>query len=110
MAFCTSRTGEVVALALADGQERWRARINGKSPVLAGCAYTGRRLYTVSSDGYLAVLDPSDGKLLEKLGVNDPAKPGAGLTASTPQVASGRVVVGTETGGLRCLVGSEVAP
>jgi outer membrane protein assembly factor BamB len=106
-AFCTSRTGEVVALRLDDGRVRWRARVNGKTPVLAGCAYTGCRLYALSSDGYLAVLDPKDGRVLEKSYLNDPAKPGAGLSVSTPQIAAGRLVVGSETGGLQCLIGTE---
>ncbi len=103
---CPSRTGEVTALALEDGQVRWRTSVSGKSPVLAGCAFTGQRIYAVSSDGYLAVLDPKDGKVLEKTYLNDQAKPGSGLTLAAPQIAGGRVVVGSETGGLHCLVGS----
>ncbi|MHB1035419.1 MAG: outer membrane protein assembly factor BamB family protein [Pirellulales bacterium] len=104
---CPSRTGEVTALSLADGEVRWRARVSGTAPVLAGCALAGRRVYAVSNDGYLAVLDAADGKVLEKTHLNDPAKPGMGLGLSSPRIAGGRVVVGSETGGLRCLVGSE---
>ena len=103
---CPVRTGEVAALTLKDGAVLWRTRISGNSPVLAGCAFTGRRVYAVSNDGYLAVLDPKDGKVLEKTSLNDQAKPGTGLTLSTPQIVAGRVLVGSETGGLRCLLGS----
>jgi outer membrane protein assembly factor BamB len=103
---CPVRTGEVVALALKDGQALWRTRISGNAPVLGGCALAGRRLYAVSSDGYLAVLDSQDGHVLEKTCLNDQAKPGTGLTLSTPRIAGGRVIVGSETGGLRCLSGA----
>jgi outer membrane protein assembly factor BamB len=103
---CPVRTGEVVALALEDGHERWRTRINGETPVLAGCAFTGTHVYAASSDGVLAVLDAQDGKLLEKVYLNDQARPGSGLSLSAPQINAGRVLVGSETGGLRCLVGA----
>ncbi len=105
--FCPSRSGEITALAASDGRVLWRVRISGKAPVLAGCAFTGRWVYAVSSDGYLAVIDFKDGKVLEKTYHNDQAKPGSGLTLSLPQVVGGRVVVGSETGGLHCLLGSE---
>jgi len=106
---CPSRTGEVTALAAGDGRVLWHTRISGKAPVLAGCAFTGRRVYAVSSDGYLAVIDFKAGKVLEKAYLNDQAKPGTGLTLSPPQVIGGRVIVGSETGGLQCLLGSEGA-
>ena len=106
---CPSRTGEVTALAVSDGRVLWRTRISGNAPVLAGCAFTGRRVYAVSSDGYLAVIDFKEGKVLEKTYLNDQAKPGSGLTLSLPQVFGGRVIVGSETGGLHCLMGSESA-
>ena len=44
--------------------------------MLAGCAFTGRHVYAVSSDGYLAVVDFKEGKVLEKTYLNDQAKPG----------------------------------
>jgi outer membrane protein assembly factor BamB len=106
MLICPVRSGEVAALSRDDGKILWRARISGSAAVLASCAFTGQRVYAVSSDGYLAVIDPKDGKVLEKLYLNDQGKPGTGLTISAPQVAGGRVIVGSETGGLRCLVGS----
>jgi outer membrane protein assembly factor BamB len=107
---CPSRTGEVTALSLKDGRVLWRSRISGKAPVLAGCACTGQRIYAVSSDGYLAVLAPQDGKVLGKTYLNDHAKPGSGLSLSSPTVMGGRVIVGSETGGLRCFEGSDGAP
>jgi hypothetical protein len=44
--------------------------------------------------------------MLKKTSLNDQSKPGTGLTLSTPRVTGGRVMVGSETGGLRCLVGA----
>ncbi len=96
----------MVALALKDGRLLWRTRISGNAPVLGGCVLIGPRVYAVSSDGYLAVLDAQDGRILEKSYLNDQARPGTGLTLSTPRVAGRRVVVGSETGGLRCLLES----
>jgi outer membrane protein assembly factor BamB len=64
----------------------------------------------VSSDGYLAVLDPRDGKVLSKTYLNDQAKPGSGLSLSSPTVADGCIIVGSETGGLHCFAGSESPP
>lgn len=103
---CPIRTGEVAALSLKDGGVLWRTKISGSAPVIAGCAFTGQRVYAVSSDGYLAVLDAKDGKVLEKVYLNDQAKPGTGLAMCSPQVSGGRVVAGSETGGLHCLAGS----
>jgi outer membrane protein assembly factor BamB len=104
--FCPVRTGEVVALALKDGRTLWRTRISGASPVLGGCTLAAGRIHAASSDGYLAVLNAEDGRVLEKAYLNDQAKPGTGLTLSTPRIAGRRVVVGSETGGLCCLLES----
>jgi outer membrane protein assembly factor BamB len=106
MLFCPVRTGEVVALAMKDGRILWRTRVSGNAPVLGGCVLAGPRVYAVSSDGYLAVLDVKEGRVLDKTYLNDQAKPGAGLTLSTPRVTGRRVAVGSETGGLRCLLES----
>jgi len=106
MLFCPVRTGDVAALALKDGRVLWRTRISGNAPVLGGCVRAGSRVYAVSNDGYLAVLDSRNGHMLEKTYLNDQAKPGTGLTLATPRVAGRRVVVGSETGGLRCLLES----
>jgi outer membrane protein assembly factor BamB len=106
---CPARTGEVTALASSDGRVLWHTRLSGSAPVVAGCALTGRYVYAVSSDGYLGVLGLKDGRVLEKVYLNDRGKPGTGLTISPPQIIGGRVIVGSETGGLHCLSGSESA-
>jgi len=106
MLICPVRNGEVVALALGNGHILWRARVSGNAPVLAGCAFTHDRTYVVSSDGYLAALASGDGKVLERVSLNDQSQPGAGLSLSSPQVISDRIIVGSETGGLRCLQGT----
>jgi len=110
-AYCPIRNGEVIALDLkASGgaQVLWRQRISGKTPVLASPACTGDYVYAVSQDGYLAVLDAKDGKVLEKIYINAKGKPGEmGLSTSSPFVAGGRLYVGSETGGLRCYTGKE---
>lgn len=104
-----ARTGEVLALSAKDGTILWRTHISGNSPVIAGCPFTESRIYALSSDGYLAALDPKNGHVIEKLFVNDAAKPGSGLSTSSPVVALGKIYVGTETGGMRCVAGTEVA-
>jgi outer membrane protein assembly factor BamB len=105
---CPSRTGEVLALSAKDGRILWRTHISGNSPVIAGCPFTDRRIYALSADGNLAALNPLTGDVLEKIFVNDKAKPGTGLSTSTPVVANGHVYVGTETGGMICVGGAEV--
>jgi outer membrane protein assembly factor BamB len=103
---CPVRNGEVVALAASDGHILWRAHVSGSAPVLAGCIVTADRTYAVSNDGYLVAFATGDGKVLEKVYLNDQGKPGTGLSMSSPQIIDNRIVVGTETGGLRCLQGS----
>ena len=105
MAICPCRTGEVVALALKDGAVLWRALVSGNSPIVAGCAFTAERIYALSGDGYVAALAPKTGELLEKVFVNDKGAPGSGLSMSTPVVVVGRLVIGSETGGMRCYAG-----
>jgi len=108
IAICPIRNGEIVALDLkADGKEIWRQQISERSPALAGPALTGTHVYATTSDGYLSVLDATNGKVLERVYINHENKPGElGLTFSSPLVSGGRVFVGSETGGLRCYVGS----
>jgi outer membrane protein assembly factor BamB len=106
MLICPVRNGEVVALAVNDGHVLWRARVSGNAPVLTGCAVTGDRAYAVSNDGYLVALATRDGKVLEKVYLNDQGQPGTGLSLSSPQVINNRIIVGSETGGLRCLQGT----
>jgi outer membrane protein assembly factor BamB len=106
--FCPARTGEIVALALANGEQLWRTPLSGNAPILAGCVAHGERVLAVSSDGYLGVLDAETGKVIEKVYLNDQAKPSSGLTASTPLLLGDRMIVGSETGGIRCYVGAEL--
>ena len=103
---CPVRTGEVAALDLADGHILWRTAVSGKAPVLAGCAFTGKLVYAVSDDGWLAVIDAGDGRILNKTYLNDEKTPGTGKSLSGPQISEGRLIVGSETGGLRCFVGA----
>jgi len=116
VAICGVRNGEVVALDLekvragkTDEQVLWRVRVSERTPILSSPAFTGEFVYALSADGYLGVIRASDGKLIEKHYTNDEAKPGEmGLTVSSPTVANGRIYVGTETGGLRCLAGRKL--
>lgn len=105
-----TRTGEVVAMNVADGTIRWRTEPAGPSPILAGCAITTKYAYALSASGTLAVLDLADGHVIEKLATNDPARPGVALASAAPQVAGGQLYVGTETGGVRCYLGTKTLP
>jgi len=112
IAICPVRNGEIVALDLeSEGRELWRQRISERSPALAGPAFTGTHVYATTSDGYLSILDAATGKVLERVYINHESKPGElGLTFSSPLVSGGRVFVGSETGGLRCYVGTGNLP
>jgi len=101
------RTGEVAALAVADGHVLWRSRVSGNAPVLTGGAFAKDRVYVVSSDGYLVAFAAATGNTLEKIYLNDPGKPGSGLSLSSPQVVGNRIIVGSETGGLRVLLAAQ---
>ena len=104
---CPVGNGEVVALDQGNGNVLWRRQLSEHARVLAAPAFTGSLVYAVTMDGYLTVLDAKDGKLLERHYVNDKGRPGnQGLSISSPTVAAGRVFLGSETGGLRCYVGS----
>ncbi len=100
------RTGEVAALSSTDGKVLWRTRVSGTAPVLVGGALTKDRAWVVSNDGYLVALAASTGKVLEKVYLNDEKKAGSGLSLSSPQVFGNRLIVGSETGGLRSFVGT----
>jgi outer membrane protein assembly factor BamB len=106
MLICPIRTGEIAALSLEKGDIVWRTHISGTAPVLASAGFAPQAVYAVSNDGYLGVLDPKDGSLLQKVYLNDQSKAGTGLSMSAPQIVNGRVIVGSETGGVRCFVGS----
>jgi outer membrane protein assembly factor BamB len=100
------RNGEILALDLSQqGAIRWRSRVNKQAAILAGAAFTGTHVYAVSNNGYLAVLDARDGTQIERVLLNAIGRSGA-LSISSPLVVDGRVVVGSETGGLRCFVGT----
>lgn len=107
--FCPVRTGEVVALNMANGKQRWQTHLSGDSPIVAGCVARSGRVFAVSSDGYLGVLNAETGTTIERLYLNDQAKPGSGLTASTPLLQGERLIVGSETGGAQCFVGAALA-
>lgn len=104
---CPVRTGEVVALNLKDGTVLWRQRVSSRTPVLAGPAFTGKMVYAVSADGFLAILDAQDGHVIDKkINLNDEANPGKdNRTFASPSVSGGRVYTASETGGVRCYVG-----
>ena len=107
------RNGELVALDITDGRILWRQedpkkRISGTAPLLSGPAFTGNLIYASSRDGHLAIIDPANGAILERVYINAPDRPGElGLSFSSPFVADGRVYIGSETGGLRAFVGKE---
>ena len=110
MLLCPLRTGEIAAVAVSSGHVLWRSRVSGTAPLLAGGALTAERAYVVSSDGYLAAFSISTGKLLEKIYLNDQAKPGTGLSIASPLLVSNRIFVGSETGGLRAILASQETP
>ncbi|VGO15231.1 hypothetical protein PDESU_03813 [Pontiella desulfatans] len=77
--------------------------------ILAGSAFTGNYVYTVTNGGYLVVLDARrKGLLIQKEYINDRAHPGNNdYTMSTPVIVDGRLYVGSETGGIRCFIGKK---
>jgi len=114
VAICPVRNGEVVALDLSKAAQDipdeqkilWRSRASGNAAVLAGPAFTGKHVYAVAKNGILAVLEAVTGRVLEKVNLNSPSRSAdMGLSVSSPVIAGGRVYVGSETGGLRCLGG-----
>ena len=116
MAVCPVRNGEVIALGLTDGKTMWRQRVSETEPVLASPVLAGHTVYAVSRDGTLVVIDaraglPDHKRVLKGhyYPLNDEALPAVGRSVSSPLVAGARVYVGSETGGMRCFVGTEVA-
>lgn len=111
IAVCPVRNGELVALRIADGSLVWRqqdpaTRIHKRGTMVAGVSFTPELIYAVTANGYLGVVDPKDGKVLERHFINDKAKPGErSMTTASPWVEGGRVFVGSETGGLRVYTG-----
>ena len=102
--FAPVRNGQVVAIGAADGAVLWKQPMSSTVPVLAGPALSadGSSLFAVSADGYLHVLNPADGKPVEKHPLNSPKKPAErNYSLSTPAVHQNSLYVGSETGGLR---------
>lgn len=111
--FCPVRNGNVVALNLTDGKPAWTQSVSGKAPLKAGLAVSkdGATLFAASSDGYLALLNSTDGKIIERQELNNKAKPGEkGLTLSTPALAGDKLFIGSETGGLRAFQAVSATP
>ncbi len=103
------RRGQIAAFDLNEqGRELWRYTFPRGGMALAGPVFTGALVYAVSNDGYMAVLDAANGELIEEHYLNQPGRPGEmGLSISSPILVDGRLVVGSETGGLRAFEGSE---
>jgi len=103
---CPVRNGDLALLQAATGEVIWRARVGEGAPLLTGCAVTPERIFVVNKIGQLHVLNLVDGSPAEPpVNVND--KPGdRGFCLSGPTIAEGRLYVGSETGGLRCFVGT----
>ncbi len=100
---CPGLGGEVTALNVKDGAPLWTRKISETSALLAGVCFTEKWIYAASRDGFLAVLDASDGKVIDKnIRMNKEGEPGEGFSISTPTVADARLFIGSETGGLRC--------
>jgi outer membrane protein assembly factor BamB len=103
------RDGQVLALDHS-GKPLWRQTL-GKSLLLAGPAVSTTHIYIPTRDGQLFILDLPTGQILEKHPLNDPANPGdAKYTLSSPALAHGRLYLGSETGGLRCYIGTTPPP
>ncbi len=108
---CPVRDGRVLCLDSHDGHAVWENHISEKAAVLSGCALAGPLAYAASRDGYLGVFNSDTGKLFDRVQLNDDGKPGHdGLCFSSPTIVGGCVFVGSETGGLRCFIGSGSAP
>ncbi len=112
VAYAPVRNGALVAIELATGMIRWqqsdpqqRTSTSLRAALLTGPAIAQGLLYSVSSDGWLAIFDAATGSLLERSFVNGPAGE-RNLSVSSAWVANNHVYVGSETGGLRCLTGS----
>jgi len=99
------RNGQIVAVGIPAGDDApdilWKTTARQGARVLAGCAFAEDRVYAVTHDGYLVLMNAKTGEVLKSVYVN--ADPGEmGMSIASPIVAGGRVYVGTETGGLRC--------
>jgi outer membrane protein assembly factor BamB len=117
--YCPVRSGHVTALSLADGKPIWKQPVSGNQPVVAGVELSadGQIVFAVAKDGILALLKAADGSIIqtpnpdktaekkmldERHKLNAEGKESKGLCFSTPTLAGNRLLVGSETGGLRC--------
>lgn len=105
--FCPVRNGEVVALDLADGRPVWRQKLPGGPALLSNPVVAQGLVYVASADGVLVLLNAKSGEVRERHLLNRADLPGKrDLSLSTPVIAGGRLLVGSETGGLRCFGGT----
>ncbi len=107
MVVCPSRTGDLLALSAADGSLLWQRQINGRVPIVAGVALGAGKAYALSTDGTLGIVDAAHGAVLEKIYVNEIGPASSGLSMSTPRVVNGRLIVASETGGVRMYIGDK---
>ena len=86
--FVVDTTGQLMAIAKADGKIRWTAKLPGAAtwsgPVLAGGS-----LWLTSNKGQLAGVDPLTGRVTGQQDLGDP-------TYIAPIVAGGRMYVLTD--------------
>ncbi len=87
-----NRGGEVIALSVVDGAERWRGR---PGPAPGGVTRLGRGVVFGTTEGLILALDAT-GKIRWKQAADGPV-------ASTPAVSGDHVILGTDRGTLYIL-------
>lgn len=91
-----------------EGEVLWDYTFERGGMAMTGPVFTGSHVYAVSNDGFMAVLDVEAKEKVEEHYLNDPKRPGElGMTVSSPILVNGRLITGSETGGLRAYQGSE---
>ncbi|GAB3951354.1 PQQ-binding-like beta-propeller repeat protein [Spirosoma harenae] len=86
--------GQLVALSLADGSEKWRFKTNGK--VYATPALHKKKVVIASSDGTIYCVDKRDGSLIWKQETNQPI-------VACPLIDGNTVYIGSSEGKFRAL-------
>lgn len=105
----TCKSGEIIALNIESGKILWKRTPKPGHAIVTGSVFTGKYIYTVTSTGYLIVLDAANGgKLIQSIYLNHLSRDQIDFSLSTPTLVDGRLYVGSETGGLRCYTGTEV--
>ncbi len=96
------RDGNVYSLDLAKGQILWKTRISetGENAALAGIVANDRYAFAISADATLAALSLSNGQIIERLKLNDPAKFTQNYTMAKPLLLGDTLYVPTENTGL----------